>query len=125
MAKLSKKSRHPEAPAPAVEPVPRLAQRRAASRRISGCDAFAFFLASESVRSRSTNSLPRRQNGVARKWRRNRLKRLNPRPEMVWSRRPRSHKIWYTAATADRALRLRAARPPKLTRREIFRRATH
>jgi len=28
MAKLSKKSRHPEAPAPAVEPGPRLAQRR-------------------------------------------------------------------------------------------------
>ena len=35
---------------------------------------------------------------VARKWRRNELKRLNPRPEMVWSREPRSHKIWYTGA---------------------------
>src|SRR5277367_6694589 len=68
------------------------------------------------------------QNGVARKWRRNRLKRLNPRPEMVWSQKPRTHKIWYTAATADRALGLRAAGLPRLTnstRREIFRRATH
>ena len=38
------------------------------------------------------------QNGVAGKWRRNGLKRLNPRPEMVWSPKPRTHKIWYTAA---------------------------
>ena len=35
---------------------------------------------------------------VARKWRRNSLKRLDPRPEMVWSRKHRSHKIWYTGA---------------------------
>jgi hypothetical protein len=28
------------------------------------------------------------QNGVARKWRRNGLKRLNPRPEMVWALKP-------------------------------------
>ena len=40
----------------------------------------------------------RRQNGVARKWRRNALKRLNPRPEMVWARKPRSHNIWYASA---------------------------
>src|SRR5271170_7465724 len=77
---------------------PRLASRRAGRRRISGCGAFAFFLASESVPSRSTNFLPRRQDGVARKWRRNGLKRLNPRRGMVWSRKPRSHKIWYTGA---------------------------
>jgi len=32
---------------------------------------------------------------VARKWRRNGLKRLNPRPEMVWARKPRTHNIWY------------------------------
>ncbi len=37
----------------------------------------------------------RRQIGVARKWRRNGLKRLNPRPEMVWARKPRTHKMWY------------------------------
>jgi hypothetical protein len=37
-------------------------------------------------------------NGVARKWRRKGLKRLNPRPEMVWSRKPRTHKMWYTGA---------------------------
>ena len=40
----------------------------------------------------------RRQNGVARKWRRNGLKRLNPRPELVWSRKPRTHKMWYAGA---------------------------
>jgi hypothetical protein len=37
-------------------------------------------------------------NGVARKWRRNGLKRLNERPEMVWARKRRTHKIWYTGA---------------------------
>jgi hypothetical protein len=36
--------------------------------------------------------------GVARKWRRNDLKTLNPRPEMVWPRRRRTHKIWYWGA---------------------------
>jgi hypothetical protein len=36
--------------------------------------------------------------GVARKWRRNDLKTLNQRPEMVWPRRRRTHKIWYRGA---------------------------
>ena len=36
--------------------------------------------------------------GVARKWRRNGLKRLNPRPEMVWARKSRTYKMWYTGA---------------------------
>jgi hypothetical protein len=31
----------------------------------------------------------------ARKWRRNGLKRLNPRPEMAVSRKSRTHNIWY------------------------------
>ena len=35
---------------------------------------------------------------VARKWRRNGLKRLNPRPEMVSPRRPRTYNIWYPGA---------------------------
>jgi len=35
-------------------------------------------------------------NEVARKWRRNGLKRLIPRPEMVWARKSRTHKMWYT-----------------------------
>jgi hypothetical protein len=35
---------------------------------------------------------------VARKWRRNDLKTLNPRPEMVWPRRRRTHKMWYRGA---------------------------
>jgi hypothetical protein len=26
------------------------------------------------------------------------LKRLNQRPEMVWARQPRTHKLWYTGA---------------------------
>ena len=28
----------------------------------------------------------------------NDLKRLNPRPEVVWARKPRTHKMWYTGA---------------------------
>jgi hypothetical protein len=32
-------------------------------------------------------------NGVARKWRRNGLKRLNPRREMVWALKPRTYKM--------------------------------
>src|SRR5271170_1014762 len=40
--------------------------------------------------------------GVARKWRRNGLIRLNPRPEMVWAPKPRCHKIWYTRAPDPR-----------------------
>jgi hypothetical protein len=35
---------------------------------------------------------------VARKWRRKALKRLNQRPEMVASRKPQGHKMWYTCA---------------------------
>src|SRR5271169_4085781 len=51
-----------------------------------------------------------RATGVAGKWRRNHLKRLNPGREMVWSRKPLTDKIWYTRA-ADRAL-------PRLTSRK-------
>ena len=42
------------------------------------------------------------KRGVARKWQRNGLKRLNPRPEMVWSRKPRTHKMWYAGALTVR-----------------------
>jgi hypothetical protein len=38
------------------------------------------------------------QNGVARKMEPNGLKTLNQRPEFVASRKPRSHKMWYTGA---------------------------
>jgi hypothetical protein len=38
------------------------------------------------------------KTGVAGKWHRNRLKRLNPRREMVWSRKPLTYKMWYTRA---------------------------
>jgi hypothetical protein len=37
-------------------------------------------------------------SGVARKWRRNALKRLNPRPAMVWARKPRTYNVWYASA---------------------------
>jgi hypothetical protein len=107
MAKLSKKSCHPGAPAAAVEPAPRVApSREAADQRLW---RFRFFLASESVPSRSTNFLPRRQDALARKWRRNGLKRLNPRPGMVWCRKPRSHNIWYAGAR----LTVRCGREPQ------------
>ena len=56
----------------------------------------------------------RRQIGVARKWRRNGLKRLNPRPEMVWARKPRTHNIWYHGRAADRARLPWSARMSKL-----------
>jgi hypothetical protein len=40
----------------------------------------------------------REDDGVARKWRRKDLKRLNPRPELVWPRKLRTHKMWSTGA---------------------------
>ena len=40
----------------------------------------------------------READGVARKWRRNGLKRLNPRREMVWARKLRTHKMCYRRA---------------------------
>ncbi len=40
----------------------------------------------------------READEVARKWRRNGLIRLNPRPEMVWPRKLLTHKMWYTGA---------------------------
>src|SRR5271156_348001 len=46
------------------------------------------------------------QNGVAGKWCRNGLKRLNPRPEMVWARKPRTHNIWYPGARLTARLRV-------------------
>ena len=55
-----------------------------------------------------------RKNGVAGKWRHKRLKRLDPRREMVWSRKPGTYKIWYTGARLTGAFRLRSARMAKL-----------
>src|SRR5208337_2837337 len=37
----------------------------------------------------------------AGKWRRKGLKRLNPRREMAWPRKPRTHKIWRQAPSPD------------------------
>src|SRR5277367_3979018 len=108
MAKQSKRSCHPEAPAAfAVEPAPRVAPRLEAADQRSR--RFRFFSCFRVSPSRSTNFLPRRQDGVARKWRRNGLKRLNPRPGMVWARKPRSHNIWYRGAR----LTVRCGREPQ------------
>jgi hypothetical protein len=54
-----------------------------------------------------------RATGVAGKWRRNRLKRLNPRPEMVWSRKPLTDNIWYTRAADHARLRLTSRKNDK------------
>jgi hypothetical protein len=78
-------SRRRQAVAPA-RPQRRIAQRGVAHAPPPGrCGA---------TRS-SRGARGRRQIGVARKWRRNGLKRLNPRPEMVWATKPRTHNIWY------------------------------
>jgi hypothetical protein len=54
----------------------------------------------------------------AGKWRRNGLKRLNPRREMVGSRKPRTHNIWYTGREADCArLRLTSRESDKLQKK--------
>ena len=42
--------------------------------------------------------VPNGKNGVARKWRRNGLKRLNPRPGNGMGSEASYHKIWYTGA---------------------------
>ena len=55
--------------------------------------------APEQIRQRLRRGSP---SGFARKWRRKGLKRLNPRPEMVWPRKRRTHNIWYKSATATR-----------------------
>jgi hypothetical protein len=51
--------------------------------------------AAEQIPQRSRRCSP---SGLARKWRRKGLKRLNPRPEMVWPRKPRTPNIWYKSA---------------------------
>jgi hypothetical protein len=46
-------------------------------------------------RSRAVRSPDRGEKSLmAQKWRRNPLKNLNPRPEMAWTRKPRTHNIW-------------------------------
>ena len=129
MAKLSKKSRHPRSAAPVVEPAP--PPRRAARRRIRGCGAFAFFLASESVPSRSTNFLPMRQKRSRPEMAPQRLEKIESAPGNGMVSEASKPQDLVHGRAADRALRLRAARMPKLTnstrgdRREIFRLAKH
>ena len=59
-------------------------------------------------------------NGVARKWRRNGLKRLNPRREMVWARKPRTYKIWYPGARLTVRLRLASRENEKLQKKAPY-----
>jgi hypothetical protein len=67
-----------------------VASSRAAPRRRTG---------TRCPPSRSTMwCRPGGRKKVARKWRRNGLKRLNPGPELVWARQPRTYKIWYIGA---------------------------
>jgi hypothetical protein len=47
----------------------------------------------EAFRSPASRRKRLTANGVARKWRRNGLKRLNPRREMVWALKPRTYKM--------------------------------
>ena len=54
------------------------------------------------------------QNGVAGKWRRNGLKRLNPGREMVWARKRRTHNIWYPGARLTARLRVTSCEKDKL-----------
>ena len=84
MAKLSKKSRQPEAPVPAGKPTPGVAPRRkAADQRLR---RLRFFLASEPTPKPLDRFLAETAN--------------RRRPEMApqTSRKPRSHKFWYTGA---------------------------
>ena len=62
------------------------------SRRIRPAERTEAFRSPPSRRERLT------ANGVAGKWRRNGLKRLNPRRGTVWARKPRTYKMWYTGA---------------------------
>src|SRR5271168_5030196 len=63
MAKLSKKSCHPEAPAPAGQPAPRVApSREAADQRLR---RFPFFLLPSRSQAARQIFLPRRQDALA------------------------------------------------------------
>jgi len=72
--------------------------RRNARRQGGRRDARVARLASRAFSTRLARRKRPRKPGVARKWRRNLLKRLNQRREMVWSRKRRTHKIWYRGA---------------------------
>src|SRR5271156_2691260 len=54
------------------------------------------------------------QNRVAREWRRNGLKRLNPRPKMVWAWKPRTHNIGCPGARLTARLRVTSCEKDKL-----------
>jgi hypothetical protein len=54
------------------------------------------------------------RDGVAGKWCRNGLKRLNPRPEMVWARKPRTYSIWRPAARLTARRRVASCENDKL-----------
>src|SRR5271154_413344 len=87
---------------PPPTPLPRQSQLytlRTHAARAAECGA-----AAAGIRLKEKHHL-----GLAWKCRRNGLKRLNPRPEMVWARKPGSHNIWYTGAR----LTVRSGREPQ------------
>jgi hypothetical protein len=80
-------------------------------------ERWAFPLRPERPRKSRHCSRRASPSGFARKWRRKNLKRLNPRPEMVWPRTRRTPKIWYSGAAARRRFSPRTkllarSRPP-------------
>ena len=69
----------------------------------------------------SAQQIPQRSrrcspSGFARKWRRKGLKRFNPRPEMVWPRKPRTPNIWYSSATRTHRAHSRRRRARRMLR---------
>jgi hypothetical protein len=48
------------------------------------------------------------------------LKRLNPRPEMVWARKPRTYQIWYPGARLTVRLRLASRENDKLQKKAPY-----
>jgi hypothetical protein len=113
MAKLSKKSRCPEAPAPVSEPAPRVARRReGADQRLRRFGFLSCFRISPEPLNKfvAETARPSRPEMAPQ-----RLEKTESAPGNGMVSDAPSHKIWYTATMADHALRLRAARLPKLT----------
>ena len=108
MAKLSKKSRHPEAPAPAVEPAPRVAPRReAADQRLRRFRFFSCFRVSPKPLDKFlAETAKRRRPEMAPQ----RLEKIESAPGNGMVSEASKPQDLVHGRTADRALRPRAAR---------------
>jgi hypothetical protein len=97
--KMRKESRFPDLAATDGRSPPLRRAGSTGARRTRGqvwIPACAGTTRAETTRSATASTGP--LVAAARKWRRNGLKRLNPRPEMVVPRKPLSHNIWYAGA---------------------------